>query len=361
MGISLGIGSQLHAILLLTMLGVLGVCFIFMMRKNWRVWTRWAMVFLILIILNTGQIINERQTDYANSRKFLSSFNDKSDNSGGSRFFRNLQLNITCNAQANTLIAGAFGNKENCDFLYSKARNVKPGSRLQLPSDPLSFFGILLSLFFSVFGYSLLVYQTWKEKDVKRKYFTGVILLYAIVSFAVMLPIIDQAPLRYYIHVTFLPFIMIGLMLNYLAEKYPKKNLFIAIAMIAVLALSNLFAIYVEAYKLSTQTRSDEGFVVLDEVQPLVDFIASKTPRQGEFYLFGGSKYYPTYNKTFIYLTSEKGLRLMRGVDINNIPKNAPAFYVGPSLDDNQANEIKGMSFSDHLDVGRLGIYKLQQ
>ncbi|MEI7621384.1 MAG: glycosyltransferase family 39 protein, partial [Candidatus Moraniibacteriota bacterium] len=223
LGIATGIGSQLHAILLLVMVGVLGVVFIFLMKKSWRTWSRWLLIFLIVIIANAGQIIYEKQNNFKNSRLFLASFADKSGNGGNKRFFRNLQLNVACNAQANSHIISSLGNKENCDFLYSKARNVRPGAKLQLPNNPLSLLAILVSLCFSVFGYATLAVGIKNEKDKKRKYFAGIILLYAAISFAVMLPIIDQAPLRYFIHLTFLPFIFLGLLAETLKNKVGQK------------------------------------------------------------------------------------------------------------------------------------------
>ncbi len=360
LGIAFGVGSQLHAILLLTMLGVLGVTFVFLMKKSWRTWSRWVVIFLIAVVANTGQIIHEQQTNYANSKVFLASFNDKSDNGGSKRFFRNLQLNVACNAQANTLISAALGNKENCDFLYSKARNMKSGSKLQLPNRPFSLLGIFLSLLFSALGYGLLGYQTWKETDKKRKYFTGIILLYAAVSFGVMLPIIDLAPMRYFIHTTFLPFVLVGLIVKYLRHKYPQKYLLGVILIFIFFAFTNLFSIYNEGLALENKMRADSGYLVLDEAQPLVDFMVSKSVGQKTAYLFGGTRYYSPYNKTLIYLTAKKGLTLQRGVNLEVVPVGTPAFYVGSGLGKSSQQEIGGMKFINHLDVGQIGIYQLQ-
>ncbi len=360
LGISLGVGSQLHAILLLTMLGVLGLVFIFLMKKNWRTWSRWMVIFLIAVVANTGQIVHEQQTNYANSKVFLASFGDKSDSGGSKRFFRNLQLNVACNAQANTLISTALSNKENCDFLYSKARNMKAGSKLQLPDDPLQLLGILASLLFSFFGYATLAYRNWKIAEKKQKYFTGIILLYAAVSFGVMLPIIDLAPMRYFIHTTFLPFVFIGLLIEHLLRKYPQKYFFPVILTFVFFAFFNLLAIYSEALALENKTRADSGYLVLDEAQLLADFMVSVAAEQKTAYLFGGTRYFSPYNKTLVYLTAQQGLNLNRGQDIKSLPAGTISFYVGSSLDKNSVQEIGGMKFFNHLNVGQVGIYQLQ-
>ncbi|MEI7749546.1 MAG: glycosyltransferase family 39 protein [Candidatus Moraniibacteriota bacterium] len=359
LGIALGIGSQLHAILLLTMVGTLGASFIFLMKRNWKTWSRWIVVAAIAIVANTGQIIHEQQTNYANTKVFLNSFSDKQDNSGGKRFLRNLELNIACNAQANTLIAASLGNKENCDFLYAKARNTRPGAKLQLPSNILSLLGIVCSVLFSVLGYGLLAWRTWKERERARKYFTGIILLYAVVSFSVMLPIIDQAPMRYFIHVTFLPFVFLGLIIDVLKRRHPRHYALPALLLLAVLSVTNLFSIFGEAKVLADKTRGDSGYLVLDETQLLADFIVEQSVGRKTAYLFGGTRYYSPYNKALIYLAAERGLTLKRGTDIGAVPADAPAFYVSASFGDGAVREVGGMPFTDHRDVGQVGIYRI--
>ncbi len=359
LGISIGIGSQLHAILLLTMLGTAGVSFLFLMIKSRKTWSRWAVVAVLVVAANTGQIIHEQRTDYANTKVFLASFSDKSDNSGGSRFLRNTVLDIACTAQANSLISSSLGNKENCDFLYSKARNMKPNSALRLPSSKSARLGIFASLCFSVFGYGMIVYMTWKEQEKTKKYFTGVVLLYSVMSFLVMLPIIDLAPMRYFIHMTFLPFVFIGLLIGYLKRNYPRKYLAITIALFAILIGTNLSSIRTEALSLADKTRADSGYLVLDAAQLLADFIVENSSGQTA-YLFGGTKYYSPYNKTLIYLSAEKGLTLKRGIDIGGVPSGASAFYVGSILGDGGNREIGGMTFIDHRDVGQVGIYRIR-
>ncbi len=360
LGIALGIGSQLHAILLLTMFGTLGPAFLFSLRKSRKTASRWAVVFLIVLVANTGQIIHEYQHDYENTKIFLNSFSDKSDNGGNKRFIRNFELDTACTAQANTLILSSMGNKENCDFLYSKARNTRPGAKLQLPSNTLSLLGITGSALFSVFGYGMLAFLTWTETDRKRRFFTGIILLYSVVSFSVMLPIIDQAPMRYFIHVTFLPFVFLGVLFESMRRKHPKRFMVPALLLLAVLAVTNLFSIRDEAIALANKNRADSGYLVLDEAQTLVDFIVSRAGGSKEAYLFGGTRYYSPYNKTLVYLAAKQGLTLKRGIDIGAVPADVHAFYVGSSLGKSAATEIGGMGFSDHLDVGQVGMYQVR-
>ena len=117
LGIALGVSIQLHAILLVLLPLVTLVVFLFLLKKNWWVWKKWAVVFLIALVLNGGQIASELKKNFANTRIFFTSLQSDNGSSRGT-ILDNIPLNISCHAQANAYILSSLGDSE-CNFSFT--------------------------------------------------------------------------------------------------------------------------------------------------------------------------------------------------------------------------------------------------
>lgn len=255
LGIAIGVGIQLHAILL-TLLPILTLLvFFFLLRKKQLRWSHFVVIVAIATILNGSQIIHEYQTNFENTKAFFATSSFKSDRTKGS-LTKNIALDIACNTQAISHIISSLGNHDLCDFIYEDdTKNTYFSTPLAIPSKHSELFGEIVSLLFSVIGYGLLIRAFRRETNRKKKYLLGLILTYMALSFLVMIPIAAGSRLRYFLPITFLPFVFLALIIDTLREQ---KQWLIAIGLIGFLIGTNATTITAEVKRLSAASRTTE-------------------------------------------------------------------------------------------------------
>jgi 4-amino-4-deoxy-L-arabinose transferase-like glycosyltransferase len=239
-GLSLGVGVQLHAIilLLLPLVIIISAILLFLIEKK-NIWKKLLAVLAIALVLNAGQIISEERTGFANSKDFVRGFVSKGDLPESS-WQKRLALDVACNAQANTHIISSLGNKKMCDFLYEdNLPDSSYATPINLDQTPLVLVGETISLLFSILGISFLVFYLRGETDKKRKYFLGLILLYGALYFLIMFPIAPGSRMRYFLPIIFMPFIFLSFIFDYLTKRYPKNYIWIISAIVIFLMAAN--------------------------------------------------------------------------------------------------------------------------
>jgi 4-amino-4-deoxy-L-arabinose transferase-like glycosyltransferase len=319
LGIALGVNIQLHAILILLSGPIIFLAFAYVLWKNKSAWKKCAVVILLAIILNVGMIIGEVKTNYFNTNNFIRAFTDKSGN-GQNRLGRNLELSIACYVQANGYIITSMGEKDNCIFLNKKYYYAD--------DQKVKLFGSILSLAFVLGGLILLARSFWREKEEKKKIFFGVIIFYSALFFLIMTPVMNGATLRYYIHIFFLPYLFLGFMTEFLAEKFPKKYILSAGAIFILVAVANLFSIKEAVQELRSGNRSRGDTVILGEIEPISNFIVAQSLPQKEAYITG--KYAPSYSWPLKYLADKKGVTLEQFGPKDKVPSGNPIFDINP-------------------------------
>ena len=157
-GFSFGVGVQLHAILLLLMPVMVFLIVVFLLRSNSKCWKKIFAMLLVALILNIGQIISERENNFANSKIFLDAFVFKSQRTD-STLRRGLILDLACNAQADMHILTSLGNKNICDFLYGDtAESTTYATPIYISRNPLLLLGKITCLSFMILGISFLLF-----------------------------------------------------------------------------------------------------------------------------------------------------------------------------------------------------------
>lgn len=350
-GISLGVGIQLHAILLV-LLPVIAFCvFLYLVKINWRVWTRWAVILLVVVILNSGQLISEKKTNFANSKIFFASLNDRSSDRE-SKLTANLEKNIDCHIEANTYMLTSMG-QDSCSDLYINALRGKSAIFFKKINGFFYLIGLIAAFLFSVSGYGFLIYYFRNEKEKKKKYFLGLIILYISISFFVMLPMIKY-PSRYFLHLFFVPFLFLGFLINFLVKKYPKKYAAFVILIFLFIISSNYISIRPIAKGLVSKTRSGPGALVLGEIEPMVDYIIAQSYPHNEAYL-DSSRRYANFFKSLSYLASKRNFHLTRASSDSEVPQEEPLFYIMQNSPTNHLNK----NIINYKNFGQTRIYKL--
>ena len=258
-GVALGVGVQLHAILLLLFPAVAFWVFAFLLKRNLQVWKKIVVIIVLALVLNFPQFISEQQTGFANTKTFFGAFFFKSERSGAT-LPKGLVLDVVCNAQANTHILSSLGNKNICNFLYEKQEtSTTYKTKIFLEKGLLSRLGKFFSLLFSAVGLGLLVYNFFRD-DLKRRYFSGLILLYSTLYFLIMIPIAPGSRLRYFLPIIFLPFVFLGLLFEFLMKKYPKGYVWMVGAVLLFLLVANVNSMLVKLKDSSCTKETQANF-----------------------------------------------------------------------------------------------------
>jgi hypothetical protein len=364
LGISLGVGIQLHAILFILFPATAFFVFAYLMKKNWRLWKKWAIVLMIFFLMNTGQIISEFQTNFFNSKIFLNYFSGSSEERKGS-VFSNLANDASCQIEANAYILSAYG-KNNCSTYLVKLI-TRSGSNSFFKEIKHSAFWIqfLITLAFSVFGYLVLVFRSWKETDERKKYFLRLISLYAILSLLVMYPIIKGGfdEFRYFNFSFFVPFLFLGFLFEYLSKKFGWKNWIIFFLVASGLIITNVMAASPIIRELSSKSRTGESTLVLGEIEPMANYLIFQSKNKREIYLGGNYEILRNVSAALGYLTEKKNIALNKTLDINGAEVSShpdvPLFYVEESSK-NPKSEIGGQKVRDSKKFGQIIIYELR-
>jgi len=260
LGVSLGIGVQLHAILLLLFSVMTFFVFLFFILQKRKVWKKCIIVILIALSLNIGQFISEKETGFANTKTFFNAFIFKSYRTSGT-VLKGLELDVACNAQADMHILSSLGNKDICNFLYSSYEiSTTYNTEIKLERDPFSLSGKFASLLFSLIGLGFLLYYFIKAHG-KQKYLWGLLILYGTLYFLIMIPIAPGSRLRYYLPIIFMPFVFLCFIYDFLAKKYPKKHFWITgiIFLFLLAANINSMRLKLENPACSKETQADFG------------------------------------------------------------------------------------------------------
>ncbi len=352
LGISLGVSVQLHAILMVLFPATLFFACLIFMRKNLSAWKKLGVVILLMFILNLGQLVGESRSGFKNSKIFLESITGSSTRSSDSLLVK-ASNNLSCTFQANAYMLSSIGSSD-CDFSLSQfVAGGEVGKSFFKKSTRVDFVGkVIICLMFSLIGYGILIKNFKKEKLLKRKYFYGLILLYAGLSFFVMLPVIDTA-IRYFVHLFFLPFIFLGLIINFLAQKFNKKYLAIAMMMLIVLVVSNASSIYLEVKNDFVQSR-----IILGPVEDMVEYMIVDAGTQKEIYLYtdsGGSDYI----KSLRYVAAEKNVSLLKAGDGDKISSEKARFYLNTGKGNISATQVNGMNYDRYRVFNQVALFHL--
>ena len=358
-GAAVGIGIQLHTILIFLLTSVSLIALIITLKSDWRLWKRWLLVIGIVLLLNTNQIISETRHNFSNTKKLFNLSVGSTDSAGTTNEKYNpLALDAVCHVQANTHIISSLGNKVECNYLTIAVGMYKQ-KLLGVSLDVKKILEMVAGFIFSVFGYVLLIYFYRREKDQKRKTFLGLICLYIGLSFVIIYPVIVDAPLRYYLQLFFVPYLLLGLIFEFIRQKYSKIFVPAVFVVSAFIIGFNFNTLLAEAKLYSTNDHSQPQYVVLGELIQMRDYIISQTNSPKTVYMIADGKYMQNYYYPLAYVLQEKNVVLVREQkDLTKIPQGVPLFCVWRKADGNQKN-IKGFPVQQSQNFGEIGIYIL--
>jgi 4-amino-4-deoxy-L-arabinose transferase-like glycosyltransferase len=297
-GLALGIGVQLHTLLLGIMPFYLVSVFAWAILRKTPVKKYFAILLIIAFVLNIPQVINEYNTSWSNTRHFLTA--QKIKQSGNKSLVQSSVLAVSCTAQADAFILTGLGNPDSCAAGGKK------------PADDNIFLlrlGIGLAL---LLGGGLILYgKIREENDPARKNFLIFAGAYGLLYLLIFIPIIqgiaDKA-MRYYLGMVLVPFVLLGLGLEFLIENL-KENSWLWIGLVVIIfSASNLAAVRNEL----TLSKLDVSIFTLGEGENMARYIASQTGSSHQALIAGSSAVMFHEFKPLQVLANNQGLALER-------------------------------------------------
>jgi 4-amino-4-deoxy-L-arabinose transferase-like glycosyltransferase len=352
LGVAVGVGVQLHGLLLILMPSMLFVCGLFFLKSGRLAWRQWLVILGIALVCNTGQLIHEWQTEGANTRLLFTTYSDKS-TGDEARLQESIRLNALCHVQAMTHILSSLGNEGTCDFdeVFSERRAT--GMRFWMPLG-----GVVLSIGFLCVCLAGLV-EAWRtEQDRKRRFFLGVMSLYMVFSFLSMLSIWKDTkgtPLRYFVQEEIVALVLLGLAVVFLQRRCPRGYLWVVIPGFIFFLSSNIYTIAIEAERLSSGMRGNAGFVVLGQAEEMVNFIASHSRGAHEVILVAPPKYAPHF-RSLQYIAYKKGFSVLTR-DMKTVVPLQEVFILAKNVEPGETPDMRGYSILAYQNFGKMAVY----
>jgi hypothetical protein len=355
LGIAWGIGFQLHAISMVLFSLVCLYFFIVSIVAKPTMWKKWLVVFTVFLILNLGQITSEFKHNFSDTRIFFQFFS-KSDTDESEQkisFFSKVGRDVDCHIEANFYMLSSLG-EDNCSFYAAQiaAKNKSKGFLRNL-EDPFFDLGLLSGLLFSVLGYALLSYN-YKKDASDRRIFINILSIYILFSFLVMIPVMGgDVEFRYFNIVFFVPFIFLGLCMEYLAKYYSKlkKTIFYSLGLIII--ASNFFTLLAVWDNYSRKNGINSHQVILGEIEPIVQYMTINSKGQSDIYIGGDYEIMAFIYNPVAYLMQRNGISLNRVADKNkfSLPSGKDLYYLS------YKSSLSGSS--EYEKIGKIYVYKL--
>jgi hypothetical protein len=348
-GVAVGVGVQLHTFLLVVMPLLTIAYFVYLRievpKKN-NLWKSFMIVFVVSIFLNIPQLYNEAKTGGDNVKALFSGVTTKKED-------ENLLLKAgrvgECFMTATTFTISSVGESDQCNFLPVKTA----GHIVDILLGGLLFLG----------GLGLGIWRLVKETSEDRKRFLGLILSYAGLMAFFMTPVAYELSLRYFLIITFLPFIFLGLWLEFLIQKFKNNEVVITLTIMIILIALNLWTVRDNFIALNNYTESSnmDGFdnVYLGELAMMANYITAQNNLSQDVLLDGNSQYLFKASKGLIYLTEKQGVHLQPLNKKNSVAGNIVFTLISTESKDNKIKTLeKNSNVLDFKSFGRFGLIK---
>jgi len=340
LGVAIGIGIQLHTLLLALMPTVTVIVLAYLVFKKKNIWKTVLIVIAVAIFLNIPQIVSEYQNKGENVKSFFKGVKTKNEKTP---LLVNIFHDTVCYAQGNTYAISGVNISDTCET--KSLQNFHGGI--------LSLFGLIIFLG----GMAAGLRKLKQEKNQEKKSFLAIMLLYISLSFVVLIPLASEISMRFFLILAGVPFVLLGLCYEYILEKNNNKKFFVTAGVIlGIVLISNTVIAsqdLISQLKYAEEPGGSFDNVSLQEIELLSSFIVSHAASQSV--VLDGS---PTYRSRIIrpiqYMTEKSNVNVLD--QKTNLADNM-IFYVGNSKGKNKI--LKENNVQDYKVFGRMAIYQI--
>ncbi|MFH0929923.1 MAG: glycosyltransferase family 39 protein, partial [Candidatus Moraniibacteriota bacterium] len=312
-GAAIGIGVQLHTTLLAILPATAVVVFGYFSFKNKKFLKYFFVVVVAALLLNVPQLISEHQTGWKNMSYFSRGLKVK--NKSESSISKNAVQSASCWIQGNLDIVSGYEISDACEFKASRSAG-----------ETAVFF---LGLIFAAGGTILGLKYLFKENDVNKKYFLGIVFVFTGITYLIFLKFAFELSVRFYLPLVFLPFVLLGFWAKFISEKFKVRQDMILLAAAALLIFSNLFFVQKYFAKLANYGNvggGDVNVMILGEAEVFSQFIIENSSGSQEAYLDGNGQFLFKGFKSIRYLVRKANIDLVLANKNSDIPERY--FYI---------------------------------
>lgn len=312
---SLSAATQMH---FLAFVVVPAIAFLFLVLKRPRIRLKyWIGSVLIILFLYAPAIINDIETGGDNIGQFLEVAQGKSEKSDHDIIEKAIKSYNESSLGYATTVFGI--EKRELPRVIFEKKNLfsfkcDSGCKSELPG------GIFSFLFFTL-GLVLLIVNTKKEKDPKRRDFLIMMCLWFFFVLVLYIPISFDISPRFFLLAAAVPFIFTGLILEFLESLIKNRKIGAALAIFLILIVGgfNLWKIKQRFWQLKNAPREvfkietdrilkEKTRVTLEQQYLIMDYIKSVYD-ENKYPVYLNSD--PEYRRSFLY-----------HLDRNNIPRD---------------------------------------
>lgn len=357
LGIAMGVGFQLHAILFISMPLLASLTLGYLFIQKHFIWKSILVTLVLFLLFNTGQLIYEVQNNGANIRTF---FTEAQSSAGDAErnYLNDFSNDILCHIQANTYIISSLGSGDKCN-LSKLARQVeKKGVRFNFQKLAIAGFGTV----FTVGGFMLFLLYMKKENDLKRKRALTLVVAYCAIFFLILFSVSSKVSMRYFIVIEFIPFLLAGFWIQFVLEKIPNRlSLILAGLFVIALVVFNMFTLKDAVVAFESKTASTDNVAYFGEVEAMSEYLLQNSNGSKIIYLTGKKSYLSRYGKPLEYFAKQQGVALSKAYNKEKVTADTPFFYVTKKSSERSASAevIKGFVTEKTATFGNVTILKL--
>ena len=359
-GIALGVSVQLHASLLIILPVFSVVVAALLLKKKKITGVAIAVIIAVSLLVNTGQIIDLAKTNGKNIQAFMQGAASK--NKRNSSIIGNVALDALCHINANSYILTAFGSdisverKDNCGFSsdMDEINLISNGK-----TSPLAALGIVIILIFSVVfslgGYFLLFMRTWKEKEENKKIFFLIFLAYVGLTFLFFIAWAHDLAIRMFLPVSFVPFVLLGLWLDFLASKTQKIKIMTALVVLIFTILNGqkILATYNDLRYGGREINGNFEYITLGEAKYIDNFMKENSLDK-EVYIDGQPTYLLKSFNSFKLLGNAYGIKPIQYSSKIVLSSGDRLFYLSNSKD----QCVLADNYSAKYNIDKCSVYR---
>jgi len=301
--LALAIGSQLHFFGFFSLVGISGLLSAFhseswkksawggylTKEKIWKFIRYCLIIIAVFAVIYTPVIISDVFEKGQNANNFIEALESKpSKQSFSEKVSKNINENLRYYCLITTSECYQNDVKKNAVPLFATAMVM-------------------------LLGITLVVFNLRKTNDIERRNFLALLLIWVGVFFVLTIPVSFQLRPRFFIIVFAVPFIFLGLLFEFLENRYGKKMIYASFAIALMIVLANMNGTYAwfKEQSASQQARvsidrtlilKTKDGVTLGQLQRVADFIYAN-------YKEGRNVYYyvkPEHERPIQYLLEEK-------------------------------------------------------
>lgn len=349
LGIIMGIAMQLHTTLLILMPLIFLLVHGYIFRKNKKFPIRhFSCSILIILLLHTPFFIHDINNGGKNIKSFFQGAQTKTTKNAS--VLKNIILDAQFFVQGNTYAISGKEPQKNW------SRTVKLIESKNWQEISLFIFGTIVFLS----GIFLLLRNIIKERDIQKKQFLGLTLLSIILTFLLLLPIANELNLRFFITIIFIPFVLLGLIMDWLLKKTSNNRLtWVALLSIAIaLSIMNLLS-YKETYDLNNYSSRESAYggISLGEAKQISNFMSEMAKENAEKKLF----MFPFEFERSISYFNSKSAYDVEIFSADKLKQYPIVFLISDKKTDEEALEGKNDQFNvlEKKRIGRFRIFAL--